>query len=370
MTLVNQNEVFSKFSQPWIKDRTIFLTLHGSHVYGLNTESSDIDLKGFLIAPKKIYLGYNQSFEQAEGKEPYDMVIYEFRKFFKLAADCNPNIIEVLHTSPSMWVKINKFGQLVIDNKDKFLSLKAKHTFSGYAVAQLKRINTHRKWLLNPPTTKPTREEFGLPENTIVSADQLGAAETEIQKKIESYDFNWAGLEPSQRIEIQRSISSMFTELNLTSEDVWYKAGKSIGFQDNFLEFLKTNRAYSSKLTEWTQYRSWLTNRNPKRAAIEQKYGYDCKHASHLVRLLKMAKEIVTTGKVNVERTEDREELLAIKNNGIWTYDELINWATKQDQEITEAYKVSTVLPKEPPKEYLETLCQNILTEALDREIF
>ena len=369
MITINQNEVFAKTAQPWIKDRTLFLTVHGSHAYGLNTETSDIDVKGFLVAPKSTYLGFSKTFEQIEGKDPYDMVVYELRKFFKLAAECNPNIIEVLHTDPSKWIKITSLGQKVVDNKDAFLSLKAKHTFSGYAVAQLKRINTHRKWLLDPPRSKPERKDFGLPETTIVPADQLGAAEAEIQKKIESWDFNWSGLDPGQKIEIQGSVSKMFAELNLSSDETWFRAGRLIGFDDNFLEFLKKNRAYSAKLAEWTQYQSWLVTRNPKRAALEKKYLYDLKHGSHLVRLLKMAKEIVTTGKVIVERKEDREELLAIKNNGIWSYEQLIDWATKQDQEITEAYKVSTVLPKEPPREFLDNLCQDIIQESLDREI-
>ncbi len=39
------------------------------------------------------------------------------------------------------------------------LDLRAGYTFSGYAVAQLKRIKTHRRWLIHPPTHKPTRQE-------------------------------------------------------------------------------------------------------------------------------------------------------------------------------------------------------------------
>jgi predicted nucleotidyltransferase len=39
------------------KERTIFLTLTGSHAYGLSTPESDIDLRGVLIPPKNISLG-------------------------------------------------------------------------------------------------------------------------------------------------------------------------------------------------------------------------------------------------------------------------------------------------------------------------
>src|SRR5271156_6546414 len=82
----------------WIEDRTVLLVRHGSHAYGTNTPASDEDFKGIAIPPKNYFLGTMHRFEQAELKAPEpDAVIYDIRKFFNLAADCNPNIIEVLH---------------------------------------------------------------------------------------------------------------------------------------------------------------------------------------------------------------------------------------------------------------------------------
>jgi len=354
----------------WLKDRTIFATLHGSHAYGLATETSDIDVKGLCIAPRNVYLGYTEGFEQAEGKEPYDLVIYEIRKFFKLASQCNPNIIEVLHTDPSVWVKVAPAGTLLLENKDRFLSLKAKHTFSGYAHAQLKRIQTHYKWLSNPPKAPPTRKDFDLPEFTLIPRDQLGVVEAEIKKKIETFDFDWSVLDESQRINLQGCISSFFAEMNLTSDEVWTRTGRSLGFDDNFLALLQKERAFKGKQTEWEQYRSWLNTRNPKRAALEAKFGYDTKHGSHLVRLMKMCREILTQGKVIVKRTEDREELLAIKNHGIWSYEKLIEWSDTQEKELNDLYKTSKALPKEPDHKFLNELCQKLIEEALNKDNF
>jgi predicted nucleotidyltransferase len=76
----------------WLKDRTIYLTRHGSHAYGTNIPSSDIDIRGIAIAPKPFYLGFSKVFEQAEQKDP-DFVIFEIKKFFKLASVANPNAI-------------------------------------------------------------------------------------------------------------------------------------------------------------------------------------------------------------------------------------------------------------------------------------
>ena len=75
----------------WVPQRTIFLTRAGSHAYGLATPESDLDLRGIVIPPKGYFLGFWHRFEQAESTDP-DLVIYDIRKFFHLAAACNPSI--------------------------------------------------------------------------------------------------------------------------------------------------------------------------------------------------------------------------------------------------------------------------------------
>jgi predicted nucleotidyltransferase len=314
-----------------------------------------------------VYLGYTSGFEQAEGKDPYDLVVYEVRKFFKLASACNPNIIEVLHTDPSVHIHVTSAGQKLLDNKDAFLSLKAKHTFSGYAHAQLKRIETHFRWLSNPPKGLPTRGDFGLEEKMLIPRDQLGVVEAEIRKKVESFDFDWSILDEADRINLQGCISGFLAEMELTSEEVWLRTGRSLGFDDNFLAHLAKERLYKAKVTEWEQFQNWCATRNPKRAELERKFGYDTKHGSHLVRLMKMCKEILTEGKVNVRRTDDREELLAIKNHGIWPYEKLIEWSNEQEKMLNDLYKTSTVLPKEPDHAKLNLLCEEIVLESLDK---
>ena len=88
-----------------LDSRTILLVRHGSHAYGLNTATSDLDVKGVCIKPADCYFGFLKRFEQAElmvskGHEQ-DRVVYSLDKFAALAADCNPNIIEVLHVDDS-----------------------------------------------------------------------------------------------------------------------------------------------------------------------------------------------------------------------------------------------------------------------------
>ena len=129
-----------KGNLPWLKDRTIYLTVSGSRAYGTHVEGvSDWDYRGIAVAPREYYLGVMNRFEQAECKDP-DLTIFDLQKFIKLATDGNPNISEMLYTEPSDRLIVTPLGQRLIDNRDLFLSQKAKHTFSGYAYAQLKRI--------------------------------------------------------------------------------------------------------------------------------------------------------------------------------------------------------------------------------------
>jgi predicted nucleotidyltransferase len=309
---------FKKHNLPWLGKRTIFLTLHGSQAYGTSTPTSDIDVKGLAVPPSKYYYGFLQNFEQAEGKEPYDMVIYGLRKFFKLASDCNPNIIEILNTDPADWVVETPLFRKLWEKRELFLSKKAKFTFSGYAVSQLKRIKGHKKWLLEPPTHRPTREEFGLPIKKKMSQSELGATQVLIDKGTP----------------LDESVMQLFAK----------------------------EQQYQSAKRSWEQYQTWKKNRNEKRAALEAEFGYDCKHAMHLVRLLKMCREILTEGVVKVRRP-DAEELKAIRA-GAWTYDELVEWAEKQDEEMQELYEKST-LPREPRRKELDELCQEVTAEAL-----
>lgn len=263
----------------WLPERTIFVTRHGSHAYGTSTPTSDLDLRGIAVAPPRYYLGFVDRFEQAESKDP-DLVVYDVRKFFALAADANPNALEFLFTDPSDHLLVTPVGARLLAARELFLSRKAKHTLSGYAVSQMKRIQTHHRWLVSPPAAPPTRAELG----------------------------------------------------------------------------------YNGRKREWDQYQTWRATRNPARAELEAKHGYDTKHGMHLVRLMRTCRELLMTGRYLVRRP-DAEELLAIRG-GAWTYDQLVDFAEREDRALTELAKTSP-LPREPDRRRLDDLCAEIVRETL-----
>lgn len=360
---MNEQEPFPyRGNLTWLQDATILLVTHGSHAYGLSTPTSDLDIKGVCIPPPAYFHGFLKRFEQAEAKEP-DLVIYEVRKFFGLAADCNPNIIEVLWTDASDHRLVTEAGRRLLDARKLFLSRKARHTFAGYAHAQLRRIQLHHRWLKNPPTSRPTRSEYGLPERTVIPQDQLAAAQAAITKKLATWQLDdMTDLDPAARIAIHNAMTEMLAEMKLSADDTYRAAARSLGYDENFIRLLDLERQYLSRQREFEQYESWKTHRNPARAALEARYGYDTKHASHLVRLMRMCREILETGEVVVKRP-DAEELRAIRG-GAWDYERLVAWAAEQDASLDEVARRSP-LPHAPDREALDALCVDLVEAHL-----
>lgn len=312
------------FMKGWVQafelfPHTIYLTLAGSHAYGLDTPESDIDLRGIAIPPKEYALGFAKQFKQCERRGEDDVVIFNIVKFFELAADANPSIFELLWTDPKFHVLSTKYFEMMVEAREMFLSRRIEKTFTGYAYGQLKRINTHRGWLLNPPKEKPKREDYGLSNTRIVSRDQEGALKVLLGKG------------------------------TLKESDI----------PTSFLEVLIAEYKYDAALRNWKSYEDWKTNRNPARAILEERYGFDVKHASHLARLMLMGQEVQTTGKVKVLR-DDAEIFRGIRR-GEWSYEQLIEWMETKDREIRDfAAKGPHVLPEEPNLDKLNQLCMKI----------
>jgi hypothetical protein len=346
----------------WLRERTLFLTVHGSHAYGTNRAGSDLDVRGICVPPAIYFHGYSQRFEQAEFRGDNDLVVYDLRKFFKLAADCNPNVLELLYTDEKHHLLVSEGGQTLLEHRDMFLSKRAQHTFSGYAISQLKRIKLHRRWLLNPPSREPTRAQFGLPERTLIPADQLGAVWSQIRSQIEAWDVNLEPLTDASRIDIKARIADSLAEQGVCADSQWRAAARKLGATDNFIELMDGEKRHQAAVTEWRSYQNWLTNRNPGRAEMEKKFGFDTKHATHLVRLMRMAIEVLDGRGLLVFRP-DRDELLAIRD-GAWNFDSLMVWAEATERLIAVAAKNSG-LPRGPDVAHLDDLCRSMVESAL-----
>lgn len=113
----------------------------GSVAYGLNTKNSDTDIKGIYLLPtsKILEIGFNQDKTTKDHTDP-DWSYVEVGKFMKLAMSGNPTVTELLYLDE--YTHITPIGQMLIDNRDAFLSTKAvMNAYRGYAFAQAKKLN-------------------------------------------------------------------------------------------------------------------------------------------------------------------------------------------------------------------------------------
>ncbi len=198
---------------------TIFLTVTGSHAYGMARAGSDVDVRGVCIPPAGVRESPFKHFEQfypqrqigawGEGAskqalatlqehptagESYrffdgvvDLCIYALSKYVFLAANANPNVLELLFIEDRDVLFTTSSWDLLRAHRSLFLSRKCKHTYLGYAHSQLKRILTHREWLLHPPKSEPLRKDFGLPEESVLPADVRNLIDEHVKKTVREW---------------------------------------------------------------------------------------------------------------------------------------------------------------------------------------
>jgi len=95
-----------------------------------------------------------------------------------------------------------------------------------------------------------------------------------------------------------------------------------------------------------------------KRKELVEKFGYDCKNAAHLIRLLRMGIEFLQDGELHVYR-KDADELKEIKS-GKWTLEKVKHEADLLLIEAKMAYDRSS-LPEEPDFKKAEEFLMFIL---------
>lgn len=119
----------------------------------------------------------------------------------------------------------------------------------------------------------------------------------------------------------------------------------------------------NAQLTKMTHFGSKFQGyMGAKRKALVEKYGYDTKNASHLIRLMRMCNEFLETGKLNVYRENDAKELIDIKQ-GKWTLEEVEHESLLLFNACDTAYDKST-LPYGPDMNRINALCRRVYRTA------
>jgi len=334
-----------------VKKNLIVKTYAGSIAYGTNLPTSDVDIRGIFCAdPVNILTPFYPVKESVDLNEE-DTKYYELSHFMKLCLNCNPNIIELLWTDPEHIIFSTPAYEIFRENRHRLLSSKIAFTTSEYAMAQLKKLNSHYKWINNKqPKNPPQPKDF-------VSMVQHFSSDKMLKLNIE--DWN----EDHRLIPYGNDIYGIYHEYDRTLYDKIGKLNTTFEhdreLHDRPIMIVKFNiQTYKDSKTKHANYWMWKKNRNKVRSELEEKNKYDTKNAMHLVRLLKMGVEALRDEEIIVKRP-DAQELLDIRNGSL-TYDELIKYAEAMDKEVREVWYKKTKLPKHPDIKFAAQLLMDI----------
>lgn len=251
----------------WLKSNIVYLTLHGSQAYGLATDQSDVDVKGICIPPTDVENDLFQKFEQAENspfveeqfahlknpKNPkLESTVYSLKKFFVLAAAVNPNIVELLWTEEGDRYIFEDSMVKLFQNRDLFLSSKAKFTFTGYAFAQAAKIERHRKWIVEGELKQPVRSEFGLPEVSPRGFDEVNKY---VKQKLNEWNLSKFPMDEMERNDLKETIWELVNEVTGASvtwdnwpEAYWLSAQQKLvhdlGLSEQVAKLIQAEYAY------------------------------------------------------------------------------------------------------------------------------
>jgi predicted nucleotidyltransferase len=288
--------------------KKILSVITGSTLYGTAIDGSDLDVRGIVKQSISNLINPFMRFEQnVILNEDRDETEWSLDKFFYLASKGNPNIVEILFVRNPYILELTEEGEMLLSNYAMFLSKRIYKTFVGYSMSQLKRIETHRGYLLTPPIKKPSRDDFSLPPTPLFSKEVINNI-------------------------IKIPIEIVKEEITL---------------------YALQEKKYFSAMENWNKYIAWKNGRNKKRAEDELRYGYDLKHAGHLIRLLYEAKDILQFGFLEFPLAR-KDHLLEIRK-GLYKYQELIELAQEMMLNLKDVEKNSK-LPENPNIEKLSDL--------------
>lgn len=135
----------------------------GSATHGTKLSTSDDDFFGVVIPPVEWILGLRK-FEHWDPKQlGVDVKIYSLSKYVGLLLKNNPNVLETL------WLRYEDYCPQLTSNlfrslkeqRSIFSSLRAYHSFTGYAYDQLVRLETSRYSRAMGEKRKKLVDEFG-----------------------------------------------------------------------------------------------------------------------------------------------------------------------------------------------------------------
>ena len=351
----------------------LLIVIRGSMAYGTNLPTSDIDYSGVFVQSLDDILG-NKYTEQIND-DKNDTVIYEVRRFIELLGKNNPNVLELLNTPEDCILYKDPLFDMILENRDKFITKICAKSFGGYAKMQIQKAKSQDKkqnWEKDRVTRKTPLDFCYLHqgEKSIPLVDYLdqkgldrkfcGLSKLPNGRDIYSlfYDYAMASMYSEKTGKVERYITKFINKipgykykpmgfkglLFERSNDVRLSSIPKDVPKDYFIGHISYNKdGYTQHCNDYKSYQTWLNERNQKRWVDVQSHGQkiDGKNMMHCRRLMDMAREIAE-GKGIIVRRENAKELISIRKGEI-DLQTLINHIEKEIVEVDKLFKNSNL---------------------------
>lgn len=312
-----------------ILNNRILEIVSGSHLYGTAVETSDKDYVGIFLPPIEYLLGFKKVEEAdlsvkskaEDGKntqKAIDRKLYEFRKFVQLASENNPNILEILFVNDKNIIFKTEIGQKLLNIKYLFPYKGLKHKFLGYAFAQKHKMIIKKDCYF----------------------DLLNAL-----VYLKKFDKKKYLLEV-----VKENKCPYFIKLRKSKANVNFVSIGDVNFSPSL---------YVKKVIKSLEQRIAKVG---NRKGLLDKYGFDVKFASHLVRLMFEGIELLKTGQLRFPLKE--ATLLKEIREGKWTPEKVLSFSEELETEI-EGLAESSKLPSKPRTKELEKFTIGVLYDHI-----
>ena len=362
--------------------RLLYEYIRGSHLYGLNNEDSDVDTCGVYACTKDELFGcfgYRPQVTDAR----HDNTWFEIGELIRLLLKSNPTVMESLFVpNDKVLGKVHPLMQMVLDNREQFISKQCFNPFFGYAKSQIEKARGLNKKIVNPITERLTPFDFIYTfkgqgstkfrdwlSNRNLHQEYCGLVNVPNMHDIYGvyYDFgahlsaydDWGKdklfLAYACEYYGDESVTATKNRLNAMTP-IGYRGVINVEADGNELRlssiddkdtrpicFISYNQSgYSSHCRLYAEYQTWVKERNPKRYESNLDKNYDSKNMMHCFRLMHMASEIAEGKGMILQRTWDRQFLMDVRNHK-FEYEEIIERLEEEKEKMNQLMELSTI---------------------------
>lgn len=322
----------------------IFKCVVGSQSYGTATPTSDTDIKGVYIQSidDLITYGYCEQINTSK-----DETYYEVRRFLTLLQTANPTVLEMLYTPEDHIITKTPEFDLILAEKEKFLTKNCRFSFGGYAVAQIKKA----KGLDKKMNWEKSRVDRKTPLDFTYAYEDGKTMPLIKWLSDRNLKQEYCGLVALDHFP---NSYALYYDTNADTSPMGFKGIilndsnevrlSSVPKGMSPLTVVQYNKdGYSMHCKDYNDYQKWLENRNTQRYVDIEHHDQqiDGKNLLHCRRLLDVAIEIATEGKMSVRRP-NADYLLSIRRGEV-DLETIITKAEEDIKVMDEAYMNSNL---------------------------